>query len=108
MRWRCGRCNCECDDTTSIGYPTKWNASNSWELKEHKVPENLSLCFNCVLYLLWSRIFPNGIRIYWDEYHLSGSKIILRKFTRYDPNCRKFDIQYGFLNESSNKYWDEE
>lgn len=32
----------------------------------------------------------------------------LRKFTRFDPNCRKFDIQYGFLNERSNKYWDEE
>lgn len=106
--WRCDRCKCECDDTLTIGYPTKWNSSNLWELKEHNVPENLNLCFNCTLYLLWSQIFPHGIRYYWDEYYLTDSKNLLKRFTRYDSNCRNFDIQFGFLNDESNTYWDED
>lgn len=108
MRWQCGRCKHECDDVHAIGYPTKWNSSNSWELKEHKVPEDLNLCFNCTLYLLWSKIFPHGIRHYWDEYYLTNSKIVLKRFTRYDSNCRNFDVQFDFLNDESNKYWDED
>jgi len=108
MIWNCDRCGSECNDANAIGYPTKWNANNESDLRKHHVPENLNLCSNCVLYLLWSRIFPKGIRIYWDDYYLSNSKIILTKFTRYNSNCRKFDVQYGFLDESSNKYWDED
>lgn len=108
MIWFCARCGNECNDDFSIGYATKWNATNESELRKHYVPDNLNFCENCVLYLLWSRIFPKGIRFYWDDYYLSGSKIYLSKYTRYNSNCRKFDIRYGFLDDSSNNYWDEE
>ena len=107
MNWYCDRCGNKCDDSYAIGYSTRWNAKNESDLREHHVPENLNICSDCVLYLLWSRIFPDGIRFYWDDYYLNNSKINLSMFTRYNSYCRKFDIQYGFLDENTNKYWDE-
>lgn len=67
MIWYCDRCCNECYVSQAIGYSTKWNATNESDLREHHVSENLNLCSDYVLYLLWSRIFPKGIRFYWDE-----------------------------------------
>lgn len=67
MIWYCSRCGSKCDDDYAIGDATRWNSKNEPDLRKHHVPENLDLCRNCALYLFWSRIFPKGIRIYWDE-----------------------------------------
>ena len=107
MDWHCDRCGYKYDDEISVAYTTKWNSTNESDLYAHHVPAKLNLCSNCVLYLLWSRIFPKGIRIYWDEYYLKHTNLVLSRFTRYNLKCRTFDIQYNLLDERTNLYWDE-
>lgn len=103
MVWICERCRC----THEAGYSIKIQASSDSDLIAHNVPANANLCFDCALYLLWSRVFPGGIRRIWDYYYLAGNICILGKKSRYSSICRKFDVQYGFLNPQTNLYWDE-
>ena len=106
MGWRCERCGMTDENSLSI----KIQGKDDRDLLRHSVSADMNLCLECAIYLLWSRVFPNGIRIYWDEYYRSANinlhKRLGRK-SRYGSFCRRFDIKYGFLDEKTNTYWDE-
>ena len=103
MRWQCARCGTIYKDS----FLGRWNCQNDSELRARSVPKEEFICWHCALYLLWSSIFPRGIRIYRDQVFLSGTNPALGKFSRHAPASRGFDIKYGFLNEATNLYWDE-
>ena len=104
MTWICERCKCVHEIDSSI----KIKADSDSDLIKHSVPSDAELCFACALYLLWSRVFPGGIRRFWDDYNSAGKLHVLLERSRYGSTCRQFDIYYGFLNPETNKYWDEE
>lgn len=103
MTWVCKRCR----NYYQGDFPDRIDTWRDEELIAHSVPNDATLCFGCALYLLWSRIFPDGIRRYWDEYYKTGDHFQLGKKSRYNETCREFDINYGFLNPETNRYWDE-
>lgn len=103
MTWICERCKCK----KETGYSIQIKAKTESVLLEHSVPPESCLCFDCALYLLWSRVFPNGIRRFWDYYYISGRIYSLGQKSRYGSVCRIFDINHGFLNPETNLYWDE-
>lgn len=103
MLWQCARCGTKYKDS----YLGKWNSQNDSDLKAHAVPADQFICWHCAVYLLWSSIFPKGIRIFRDEDFLSGTNPALGKFSRHNPTSKAFDIKYGFLDKESNLYWDE-
>ena len=102
MTWICERCRCVYEGD----FPVKIETWRDSDLVAHSVPDNAVLCFGCALYLLWSRIFPGGIRRFWDEYYMTNSCFLGHK-SRYSPKCREFDIKYRFLDSGTNVYWDE-
>ena len=104
MTWICERCRC----AHEAGYSIRIKADSDSDLMKHSVPANADLCFACALYLLWSRIFPGGIRRFWDDYYFTGKVRTLGERSRYGYVCRQFDVFYGFLDPETNKYWDEE
>ena len=103
MIWICERCR----STYQGNFPDRIDTWRDEDLITHDVPKNAVLCFGCALYLLWSRIFPGGIRRFWDEYYKTGAVPILGMKSRYSTTCREFDINYGFLDPETNLYWDE-
>ena len=103
MTWICERCRSQ----KEAGFSIQIKAKTESVLLEHLVPPESSLCFDCALYLLWSRVFPKGIRRFWDHYYISGKLYSLGRKSRYGPVCRQFDIYYGFLDSETNLYWDE-
>lgn len=82
----------------------KMEQPNNCGLKHHNMPPEKFICWHCAVYLLWSSIFPRGIRIYHDEDFLKGSNPYLGRFSRYSAVSRKFDIKYGFLDDKTNLY----
>ena len=103
MKWICERCQ----GSNEAGFSIQIKARTDSDLVAHSVPAESSLCFDCALYLLWSRIFPDGIRKYWDEYYMSGNLCVLGRKSRYGSVSREFDINYGFVDSETNLYWDE-
>ena len=103
MKWICERCHC----VYQGDFPDRIDTWRDSDLISHDVPNNAALCFGCALYLLWSRIFSGGIRRFWDEYFFNNDLCGLGNKSRYNSNCRNFDIKYGFLNSENNVYWDE-
>lgn len=106
---------------------TKYSSKKYHFLKKFGVPEYIIICGYCYKYLdegpYGTRLFKEYTdRDYLEYVEKKRDKVCIKNNlydqlcinnnfymeSRYNPSCKEFDIRYGFLDEDTNLYWDEE